>query len=95
MNKYILWTLFILGNAFHIIFLKLNDVLKIADSFAYLQMAHHLKNLSLEGFGNGWFGFLYSLPITLVNFSVENEMFAAFIVNILLLNFLGIVCYLL
>jgi hypothetical protein len=48
MQKHIFTLIFILGNILHISFLKLNEVMKIADSFAYLQMAHHFKNFSLE-----------------------------------------------
>lgn len=93
MNKLILTIIFILWNILHISFLKLNEVLKVADSFAYLQMAHNLKNLSIDWFWNGWFWFLYSLPIALVDFFMQNDMLAAFIVNILLFNALVFICY--
>lgn len=62
--------------------------MKIADSFAYLQMAHHFVNGSLEGFGNGWFGFLYSAPIAVVSLFVSNDMFASFVVNTIFFNIL-------
>jgi hypothetical protein len=35
--------------------LQLNEVLKVADSFAYLQMSHFMKELTIGSFGNGWF----------------------------------------
>lgn len=69
--------------------------MKIADSFAYLQMAHHFKNFSLEWFGNGWFGFLYSIPIAILDVFIQNDMIATFGVNILLFNLLAWVCYIL
>lgn len=95
MQKYIFPIIFILWNILHISFLRLNEVLKIADSFAYLQMAQQLKNLSLEWFGNGWFGFLYSLPIAFVEIFIKNDMVASFIVNILLFNLIALICYVL
>lgn len=95
MQKHIFTLIFILWNFLHISFLKLNEVMKIADSFAYLQMAHHFKNFSLEWFWNGWFGFLYSLPIAFANFFVQNDMIATFAVNILLFNLLAWICYIL
>lgn len=93
MQKFILILIFILWNILHISFLKLNDVLKVADSFAYLQMAYNLKNFSIEWFWNGWFGFLYSLPIAITDFFVNNDMISAFIVNIILFNILVLICY--
>ncbi|MDD5769464.1 MAG: hypothetical protein PHE25_00705 [Candidatus Gracilibacteria bacterium] len=94
MNKYILAIIFILGNSLHIWFLKINDILKIPDSFAYLQMAHYFKNTSIGGFGNGWFGFLYSMPIALVGKIAENDILSAFIVNMALFNLFVLACYL-
>ena len=58
----------LLGTLFHLPFFSLNEVMKIADSFAYLQMSHFLGELSSEGLGSGWFGFVYSLPIVLLDF---------------------------
>lgn len=95
MQKYIFPIIFILWNILHISFLRLNEVLKIADSFAYLQMAHHLKNFSLEWFGNGWFGFLYSIPIAIADIFIQNNMISTFGVNILLFNLLAWICYIL
>lgn len=95
MQKHIFTLIFILWNFLHISFLKLNEVMKIADSFAYLQMAHHFKNFSLEWFWNGWFGFLYSIPIAFADFFVQNDMIATFVVNILLFNLLAWICYIL
>lgn len=95
MQKHIFTLIFILWNMLHISFFRLNEVLKIADSFAYLQMAHHFKNFSLEWFWNGWFGFLYSLPIAFADFFVQNDMIATFVVNIILFNLLAWICYIL
>lgn len=91
MKKIFFLLLLILWNLLHIWFFWLNEVMKIADSFAYLQMAHHLKNFSIEWLGNGWFGFLYSLPIAFVSAFIENDMTASFVVNMILFNiFIGI-----
>lgn len=95
MQKHIFTLIFILWNILHISFLRLNEVLKIADSFAYLQMAHHFQNLSIEWFWNGWFGFLYSLPIAFGEIFIKNDMLASFAVNILLFNLLALICYIL
>jgi len=95
MQKYIFPIIFILWNILHISFLKLNEILKIADSFAYLQMAQQLKNLSVDWFGNGWFGFLYSLPIAFGEIFIKNDMIAGFAVNIILFNLLAWICYIL
>lgn len=95
MKKYLFPLVFLLGNILHISFLRLNEVLKISDSFSYLQMAHYFKQFSLDGLGNGWFGFLYSLPIAFVDSFVHNEMISAFLINIILFNILVWVCYIL
>lgn len=95
MKKYLIPFFFILGNILHIWFFQLNEVLKIADSFAYLQMAHYLQQFSLEWFWNGWFWFLYSIPIALVNVFIHHDMVASFFVNMLLFNVTVFLCYLL
>ncbi len=94
MKKLLFLWLILLGNLLHIYFFSLNEVMKIADSFAYLQMAHHLKNFSLEGFWNGWFWFLYSVPIAFFGSIIENDMLASFVGNIVLFNFLILIAYL-
>ncbi len=76
----------ILGSLYTSFFFHLNDIIKVADSFAYFQMSHFLQSLSIEWFWNGWFGFLYSLPIAAVNYVIHSEVLAARIVNIILLN---------
>ena len=48
MHKFILATIFILGTLLHVFFLDLNQVLKVADSFAYLQMSHFLAEFDLR-----------------------------------------------
>ncbi|MCD5375324.1 glycosyltransferase family 39 protein [Candidatus Gracilibacteria bacterium] len=74
------------GTLYHASFLHLNEVMKIADSFAYLQMSHFLQNFAQEGLGNGWFGFVYSLPIAFLDFFVGNDFLSAKIVNLILFN---------
>ncbi|MDD3303190.1 MAG: hypothetical protein PHN31_06560, partial [Candidatus Gracilibacteria bacterium] len=84
----------VLGSLFHIAFFGVNEILKNADCFAYLQMSYYFKNLSLSGFGTGWFGFLYSFFIALfdvITFSL-NEYISALFLNIILF---GISAYLL
>jgi hypothetical protein len=60
--------------------------MKIADSFAYLQMAHFLQQISSEGLGSGWFGFLYSLPMALINILIQDDFLSGKIVNLILWN---------
>ena len=87
LRNIILFTIIcVLGTLLHIGFLSLNEVLKIADSFAYLQMANFLQQFSQEWLGNGWFGFVYSLPIAFLDYFVQNTFISAKIVNIFLLN---------
>lgn len=95
MKKFILTLIFLLWNGLHIWFLYFNQVLKIADSFAYLQMASYLKEWMVSWFWTWWFGFLYSLPVALVDMGLNNDIFSAFIVNILFFNVLVLTCYLL
>lgn len=61
-------------------------MLKVADSFAYLQMSYFFKELSVEGFGNGWFGFIYSLPIAILDIFIGNDFLSAKIINLILIN---------
>ena len=84
MHKFILANIFILGTLLHVFFLDLNQILKIADSFAYLQMAHFLTDFDLRWFGTGWFGFLYSLPIAIVNIFGWDPFLTAQITNLIL-----------
>lgn len=82
----ILSIILIAWSIYHAMFLPLNDVLKVADSFAYLQMSHFLQSFSQEWLWNGWFGFVYSLPIALIDTFTQNDFLAAKIVNIILFN---------
>jgi len=88
LKNHYLWLLIIClaGTLYHWVFMQLNEVMKIADSFAYLQMSHFLWKFSPQWLWNGWFGFIYSLPITLVNILTQNDFLAAKIVNLILLN---------
>lgn len=86
MHKILLILIFFIWNLFHIWALNLNLVLKNADGFAYLQMAWYFKEFSISGFWNGWFGFLYSIPIAIVDLIVDNLLISSFIVNIILFN---------
>lgn len=85
-NIYIGIIVFLLGSIYHIGFLGLNEVLKVADSFAYLQMSYYLEQLVQQGLGSGWFGFFYSLPIAIVNIFLHHDFLSAKVVNIILLN---------
>ena len=86
LSFFLFFLLCLIGTLFHLPFFSLNEVMKIADSFAYLQMAHFLGELSSEGLGSGWFGFLYSLPIALINIFLENDFLAGKIANLILWN---------
>lgn len=91
-------TLFIIcliGTIYHWFFFRLNEIMKIADSFAYLQMSHYLWELSSQGLWNGWFWFIYSIPIALVNTIIQSDFLAAQIVNLILLNISAILLWIL
>ncbi len=83
MNKYIIYLIFILWTLIHIYFLQLNSLLKVPDSFAYLQMSYYLKTFSIQWFWTGWFGFLYSLPIAVFDYFINNDFLSAQIINII------------
>ncbi len=82
----IFWWICLAWTLYHAAFLHLNEVLKVADSFAYLQMASFLQSFLQEGLWNGWFGFVYSLPIAFINFFIWNDFLSAKIVNLILVN---------
>lgn len=84
--QFLLFLICILGTIYHGLFMQLNEVMKISDSFAYLQMSYFLWELSSQGFWNGWFGFIYSLPIALIHIFTQSDFLAAQIVNLILLN---------
>ena len=92
-KKISLILLFILGTLLHIWFFNINEILRVADSFAYFQMSHFLWELSSKWFGTGWFGFLYSLPIAIVQALFQDDFLSARIVNILLFNLWGYFLY--
>lgn len=94
MNKYLLAFVFLVWNLIHIWFFGINDVLKNADNFAYLQMSYHLQNMSLEWFWTWWFWFLYSFWIAVFDIFVKNEILAWNIFNILCLNIIWILTFL-
>lgn len=89
----ILWWIILAGTLYHAMFFSLNDVLKVADSFAYLQMSHFLWSFSQQGLGNGWFGFVYSLPITITNLFIGNDFLSAKITNLLLMSISAILLW--
>lgn len=91
--NYILWSILLAWTLFHASFLHLNDVMKIADSFAYLQMSYFLQQFSQEGLGNWWFAFVYSLPIALLNVFIWNDFLSAKIINLILFNISAILLW--
>lgn len=95
MNKFIIALIFIIWNLIHFYFFWLNDVLKNADSFAYLQMAYNLKHFSIDGFWTGWFWFVYSMWIAFFNFFISNDFYAGLFFNLVCLNLIWWLCYLL
>ena len=48
MYKIILFLIFLGGIALRVYFLQLNEILKVPDSFAYLQMAANFQDLSIS-----------------------------------------------
>ena len=93
-HKILFFLTLIIWTFIHIYFLQLNEVLKVADSFAYLQMSNYFNQLSIDWFGNGWFWFLYSLPIAGINFFLNNNFLSAQILNLVLFNISAILLYL-
>lgn len=83
MNKKLL-IIIILWSILHSGFFHLNDVLKVADSFAYLQMSHFFSSFSLDWFWNWWFWFFYSILISIVDILFWDSFFSARILNIVL-----------
>lgn len=76
----------LIWSLFHIWFFSVNEILKNADSFAYLQMSYYFQHLSLSWFWTWWFWFLYSFFISifdLITFSL-NEYYSALFLNIIL-----------
>lgn len=84
MNNLILFLIFFDWIALRVFFLQVNELLKVPDSFAYLQMAANIQDLSLSWLWTWWFWFLYSLPIAIVNTFVNDLFLSAQIVNIIL-----------
>jgi len=82
----VLILILILWSIYHAAFFHLNEILKVADSFAYFQMSSYLSDFSQKGLGSGWFGFLYSLPLALWNIFGNNELLSWQIVNLILFN---------
>ena len=68
MHKIILYLIFIIWTIVHFYFFEINEILKVPDSFAYLQMSYHFSNFSIEWFWTWWFGFLYSIFISIIGF---------------------------
>lgn len=85
-SSLILWCIILIGTLYHSLFLHLNEVLKIADSFAYLQMSQYISEFSQKWLGNWWFGFVYSLPIALAEIFIADWFLAAKIVNLILFS---------
>ena len=86
-------TILLIWTIIHISLFSLNHILKVADSFAYLQMSYYLKTFSLEWFWTWWFGFLYSLPIAILDLFINSELLSAKIVNIILFNISAILLF--
>lgn len=91
--RVLLYFIFCTWTIFHLWFFQLNEVLRVADSFAYFQMSHFLQQFSVEWLGSWWFGFVYSLPLAVSSFFIQNELVAGSIVNIVLLNISALLLY--
>lgn len=93
-ETYIIAGVIFLWVLFQSAFLPLNEVLKVADSFAYLQMADFITEGSIHGLGTGWFGFTYSSVIALSHIFFSDIFIAAQVINLFLcsLSFVLIYC---
>jgi len=85
-NNIYLISIIAVWSLFHIAFFSVNEILKNADSFAYLQMSFYFKNLSLEWFWTWWFWFLYSWLIAIFDAGTFwlNEYYIVLYLNIIL-----------
>lgn len=92
-RSYILPLLCLFGTLYLSLFFHLNEILKVADSYAYFQMAHNLQNFSQSWLGNGWFGFVYSLPLALLWVIFQNDFLAYQVTNLLCLNISAVLLY--
>jgi hypothetical protein len=93
MHKYLVTLVFIFWILLHFYFLQLNNILKIPDSFSYLQMSYYLESFDIRWFWTWWFGFLYSLPIAIANFLIGNYFLSFYLVNLLLFIISWILLY--
>lgn len=101
MYRIIVFLVFLFWTGLHIYFFKTKDILTVADSFAYLQMAHSFSNFSLLWFWTWWFWFLYSFFIAITNLivtyfdikTVDSLILSAHITNIILFNISWILLY--
>ncbi len=94
-SNYFLLFIILFWSLFHILFFYVNEILKNADSFAYLQMSYHFKNLSLEWFWTWWFWFLYSLLIAIFDVGTFwlKEYYIALYLNIILFWISAVLLY--
>lgn len=91
--KILLLFIFIVWNIVHIAFLELNGVLKVADSFAYLQMSEYLQQWSIQWLWTGWFGAFYSIFIAGLWHLLKDNFLSAQIMNILFFNISAYLLY--
>jgi hypothetical protein len=86
LKKYsILFFIISLWIIYHAVFFQFNTILTEADSFSYIRMAEGLLALSSDGFGNGWFGFIYSVFLAIFLPFFESDILAGQVANIFLL----------
>ena len=84
-SKYTAFFVVILSLIYHTFFFQYNTILTEADSFSYIRMAEGLLRLSSDGFGNGWFGFIYSVFLAPFLVVFGSGILAGQIANIFLL----------
>ena len=83
-NRIALIIMLIIGAIIHIYSLSLAPILTIPDSFAYLQMAHHLRNFSLEWIWTWWFWPLYSFFLAFWTLFSSSDYEGGKIINVIL-----------
>lgn len=82
LNKIVLFSVILLWIILHSYFFQVNEILKVADSFAYLQMADYAKSFDIRAFWNWWFWFLYSIIWVPFLHFIEDDFLAFKVFNI-------------
>jgi len=84
-NRFALFFVVILWLFTHIYLWEVNEVMKVADSFAYIQMAEYAKSLDINAFWSWWFWFFYSILWVPLLLFIDDSFLAFKLLNLILL----------